>query len=294
MIYRLDEVDESLELLPMAARRALDRAGQKLSLKGWQSLTLEHRRRVIDAGSANLVDVGAIGSHIAAATPSAESIDPIEDPPGDEVPRAVSKALGPARPIPTSTWSALKPLDRYVLSKVAEGQKEKRINDAYNEIIGHSGFSSHLAPSGGVRMVDVTHKEVTLRVAKARSFVKMNRDAFERLRRAEAPKGDVLAVARIAGIMAAKRTSELIPLCHPVSLTRVTVELELDDRERAVTIDATAEALDRTGVEMEAMMAASVAALTVYDMLKSVDRGMVIGNTRVLLKSGGRSGDFTA
>lgn len=143
-------------------------------------------------------------------------------------------------------------------------------------------------------MVDVTHKEVTLRVAKARSFVKMNRDAFERLRRAEAPKGDVLAVARIAGIMAAKRTSELIPLCHPVSLTRVTVELELDDRERAVTIDATAEALDRTGVEMEAMMAASVAALTVYDMLKSVDRGMVIGNTRVLLKSGGRSGDFTA
>jgi molybdenum cofactor biosynthesis protein MoaC len=119
----------------------------------------------------------------------------------------------------------------------------------------------------------------------------MNAEAFGRLERADAPKGDVLGTARIAGIQAAKRTSDLIPLCHPLSLTRVDLNLSLDARAQTVDISARVEALDRTGVEMEALTAASIAALTVYDMLKAFDRGMQIGPTSLAAKSGGRS-DF--
>jgi cyclic pyranopterin phosphate synthase len=120
----------------------------------------------------------------------------------------------------------------------------------------------------------------------------MNAGAFDRLSRAEAPKGDVLGTARLAGIMAAKKTSEIVPLCHPVALTHLSVEVALDREVRRVVITATAEAHDRTGVEMEALVAASAAALTVYDMLKAFDRAMEIGPTRLVAKSGGRSGDY--
>jgi cyclic pyranopterin phosphate synthase len=106
------------------------------------------------------------------------------------------------------------------------------------------------------------------------------------------PKGDVLGTARLAGIIAAKKTADLIPLCHPLSLTKVTLELSEDSASSAVRIEARVEAMDRTGVEMEALTAASVAALTIYDMLKAFDRGMQIGPTRLLSKSGGRSGDY--
>jgi cyclic pyranopterin phosphate synthase len=167
-----------------------------------------------------------------------------------------------------------------------------RVAAAFAEIIGHSVVSPHVAPGGGARMVDVAQKGVSEREALAESTVSMSSEAYERLRSNEVPKGDVLGAARVAGILAAKKTPELIPLCHTIALTRVVVELELDDDARSVRITATADANDRTGVEMEALVAASVAALTIYDMLKGIDRAMTIGPTRLVSKSGGRSGDY--
>ncbi|MBX3187385.1 MAG: cyclic pyranopterin monophosphate synthase MoaC [Labilithrix sp.] len=136
-------------------------------------------------------------------------------------------------------------------------------------------------------MVDVGEKAITSRRAVARARVKMSKETFTRLAAGETPKGDVLASARIAGIQAAKRTSELIPLCHAVALTRVEIAISLE-RGQAI-IDATAEARDRTGVEMEALVAASTAALTLYDMLKAIDRAMSF-EVSLLEKEGGRSG----
>jgi cyclic pyranopterin phosphate synthase len=153
-----------------------------------------------------------------------------------------------------------------------------------------STLSSHVDARGRARMVDVAAKPVTHRRAVATAFVAMAPATVAVLRdpALAAPKGDVLAVARLAGIMAAKRTPELIPLCHGVALTRVVVELAVEDR--GVAIAATAEALDRTGVEMEALTAASIAALTVYDMLKGRDRAMVVERVALQEKDGGRSG----
>ncbi|HEY0468396.1 MAG TPA: cyclic pyranopterin monophosphate synthase MoaC [Polyangiaceae bacterium] len=159
-------------------------------------------------------------------------------------------------------------------------------------MVGHSAFSTHLGPAGGARMVDVSQKSASHRHAVAESRVSMSADAFARVKTATVPKGDVLGTARLAGIMAAKRTAELIPLCHPLALTKLELTLELDDAASAIGVRATVEAFDRTGVEMEALTAVSVAALTVYDMLKGIDRAMEIGPTRLVAKSGGRSGDF--
>jgi len=152
---------------------------------------------------------------------------------------------------------------------------------------------THLDEQGRARMVDVGPKEITSRVARAQSVVRMSPSTLSLLVSGSAPKGDVLAVARVAGIQAAKKTPELIPLCHTVALTSVEVVLE-PSGEATLEILATARCLDRTGVEMEALVAASVAALTVYDMLKAVDRSMTIEATRLLEKSGGRSGHFRA
>jgi cyclic pyranopterin monophosphate synthase len=149
---------------------------------------------------------------------------------------------------------------------------------------------SHLDARGHARMVDVGDKAVTARRAVACARVRMAHATIAALRAGQSPKGDVLAAARLAGIMAAKRTPELIPLCHAVTLTRVAVEIAVGDE--GVDIEAVAEARDRTGVEMEALTAASVAALTLYDMLKALDRGMVIEGLMVREKSGGRSGPW--
>lgn len=148
---------------------------------------------------------------------------------------------------------------------------------------------SHLTRDGHAHMVDVGAKDVTSRRAIARARVRMSHDTFMRLVTGDTPKGDVLAAARIAGIQAAKRTSELIPLCHMVALTRVEVAISLDGG--VAIIDASAEARDRTGVEMEAMVAASTAALTLYDMLKAVDRGMSF-DVCLVQKAGGKSGTW--
>ena len=152
---------------------------------------------------------------------------------------------------------------------------------------------THLAPDGSARMVAVHHKPETLRAATATAQVAMLPETLARIRVGDAKKGDVLGVARLAGILAAKRTDELIPLCHSLPLSSVTVDFEfVNDRELGIT--ATATVFGRTGVEMEALVAVSIAALTVYDMVKSADRGVVIGPVRLSAKSGGQSGDFAS
>ncbi len=151
---------------------------------------------------------------------------------------------------------------------------------------------THLDREGQARMVDVGGKEVTHRRAVASGTVTMSADALAAIRDGTVPKGDVVASARLAGIQAAKRTSELIPLCHPLSLTHVDVQITVDEASTCVRIQSSVEAIERTGVEMEALMAVSVAALTVYDMAKSLDRTMIIGDIGLEEKSGGRSGDY--
>ena len=154
---------------------------------------------------------------------------------------------------------------------------------------------SHIDESGEARMVDVGAKDVTERVAVAKGRVLMQPETLQLIRDGGFEKGDVLGVARLAGVIAAKRTADLIPLCHPIPLTQVTLELtelESDATETGIEITATARATWKTGVEMEALTAATVAGLTVYDMCKAVDRGMKIDAVRVVKKSGGKSGDF--
>ena len=151
---------------------------------------------------------------------------------------------------------------------------------------------THFDARGNAAMVDVTEKAVTDRIATARARIVMQPETLTLILRGDAKKGDVLGVARLAGIMAAKRTAELIPLCHPLPISSVAVELTPDAAHNAVEIAATVRTTGRTGVEMEALTAASVAALTVYDMCKAVDRGMRIEAIRVVEKSGGKSGDF--
>ena len=153
---------------------------------------------------------------------------------------------------------------------------------------------THFDERGNARMVDVGAKDVTERVAVARASVVMQPATLKLIRDKKAAKGDVLAVAQLAGIMAAKKTPDLIPLCHPLALSSVDVQLTLDGRRNAVDIEATCKLKGRTGVEMEALTAASVAALTVYDMCKAVDRGMTISDVRLVHKSGGKSGTYEA
>ena len=153
---------------------------------------------------------------------------------------------------------------------------------------------SHLDKAGAANMVDVSAKSVTERTAVAEGSVVMRRETLDLIRSGDAKKGDVIGTARIAGIMAAKKTHELIPLCHPIGLSKVTVDIEADDTLPGIRVRATTKVADRTGVEMEALTAVSVACLTIYDMAKAVDRGMVIADVRLVEKSGGKSGDWRA
>ncbi|WP_372006735.1 cyclic pyranopterin monophosphate synthase MoaC [Tistrella mobilis] len=153
---------------------------------------------------------------------------------------------------------------------------------------------THFDESGAAVMVDVSAKEITERVAVAEARVRMAPETLDVVKRGDAKKGDVIAIARLAGIMGAKRTADLIPLCHPLPLQSVTLDLEADDALPGLVIRATAKVTARTGVEMEALTAASVASLTVYDMLKAIDRGMTIENVRLIEKRGGRSGHWQA
>ncbi|TQV84459.1 cyclic pyranopterin monophosphate synthase MoaC [Aliikangiella coralliicola] len=151
---------------------------------------------------------------------------------------------------------------------------------------------THLNEKGEAQMVDVTEKGHSSRVAIASGYVEMQPETLRMITHGEHKKGDVLAVARIAGIQAAKKTSELIPLCHPLMLTSVNVELEADGQNNAIRISATCKLSGQTGVEMEALTAVSVAALTIYDMCKAVDKNMVISAIQLEQKTGGKSGDW--
>lgn len=153
------------------------------------------------------------------------------------------------------------------------------------------GELTHFDADGGSRMVDVGQKDITLRLARASGLVRMSPDTLALVRDRKLSKGDVLEVARLGGIMAAKRTADLIPLCHPLPLDAVSVEFDFPDAEH-ISIEATARVSGRTGVEMEALTAVSVAALTIYDMCKSVDRAMVVEQIQLEEKSGGQSGHF--
>jgi len=151
---------------------------------------------------------------------------------------------------------------------------------------------THLDGDGNARMVDVTDKDVTFRVATAEGEVNMQPETLRLIVDGKHAKGDVMAVARIAGIQAAKKCADLIPLCHPLALSSVSVELQPDQGENLVRINATCKLSGKTGVEMEALTAVSVAAVSIYDMGKSVDKGMTISGVRLLTKSGGKSGDW--
>ena len=151
---------------------------------------------------------------------------------------------------------------------------------------------THIDATGAAHMVDVGGKTDTQRMARAGGIIRMSAEALAAIKAGDAPKGDVLGTARIAGIMAAKKTAELIPLCHPLALT--SVEVEFDYVEGGIAVSATASLTGKTGVEMEAMTAASVALLTVYDMAKALDKGMVIDGVRLLEKRGGKSGHWLA
>ena len=153
---------------------------------------------------------------------------------------------------------------------------------------------SHIDDAGRARMVDVTAKEETVRVAVAKGRVVMQPETLRLLLRGEIAKGNVLTTAQVAGVMAAKKTSELIPMCHPLLLTGIDVELEPDEAANAVEITATVRTTGKTGVEMEALTAVSVAGLTVYDMCKAVDKGMQVDEVRLVSKTGGKSGDWCA
>jgi cyclic pyranopterin phosphate synthase len=153
---------------------------------------------------------------------------------------------------------------------------------------------SHLDDKGEARMVDVSEKPGTSRTAVAEGFVAMAPETLDLILEGKTPKGDVLATARIAGIMAAKKTAELIPLCHPLPLTQVTLDFAPSRDPAGIRVEATAKVEGKTGVEMEALTAVSIACLTIYDMCKAVDRAMSLSGIRLIEKSGGRSGDFRA
>jgi cyclic pyranopterin monophosphate synthase len=293
-LFEFDAIDGKLDLVPLAARRLLDGLGAKLSLEGWRSLPLEHRRQLVVLGSGDTFDATEARSILALAFPAPRDTDAIGDPESKQVPSRLTSLLDPTRPLGNDAWAALSALERWVLDKVTKSKDPSRLPAAYDEIVARRRSLSHLNAQGDVTMVDVTAKQPTPRRAVASSRVVMSEQAHRLLVDGNAPKGDVLAAARIAGIMAAKQTSQLIPLCHPIRLSGIEVEVVASRSEPSVDIRAEVFAIDRTGVEMEALVAASVAALTLYDMLKAVDRAMVIGPIRLLEKSGGKSGEYRA
>lgn len=286
-----------LILLPLAARRALDAAGIALSLEAWQGLSIEDRRLLVEAGTTAEVAIETVERLALRARPAPDRIGPRRDP--EELPPELAAAAGDRIRDLTLAWPALTPLERYALAKVARSkraapdERAQKLASACDEILKvRLGTLTHLTPAGEAHMVDVAQKPVTARRGVARAFVRMKPETLAALVGGRTPKGDVLAVARIAGIQAAKRTPEIIPLCHAVKLTGVEVALEPREDPPGVAVLATARAFDRTGVEMEALVAAGAAALTLYDMLKAIDRGMSITDLEVVAKSGGRSGDF--
>jgi cyclic pyranopterin phosphate synthase len=292
-VYAFEAIGEDLPLLPLAARRALDVLGRRMSLEGWLSLSLPDRQLICHAGTKALV--GADLLHVVdSSLPAPHAMAPATDPDETVPPDTLVAALGTSRPLETTVWRSLRALDRYALVKYAA--RADKLAPAYDEILAGERTMpvlTHLSASGEAHMVGVGAKAETARRAVASARVTTTPATVAAIAAGSVAKGDVLAVARVAGIQAAKRTSELVPLCHPVRTTRAAVDIELDAVAGEVRVRATVEAVDRTGVEMEAMVAASVASLTVYDMVKSADRWATIEGVRLEAKSGGKSGDVT-
>jgi cyclic pyranopterin monophosphate synthase len=292
-IYAFEEIDEWLDAIPLAARRALDTCGAKLTAVAWRRMRSGARVAITSLGSDKKVDAARVRDLLVEEDVPYEAVTAVIDPPAGGLSTDLVRALGEARPLDAARWRTLAPLDRYALVRLARRGRSDRLRRAYDEIVAdHAArpISTHLDAKGEVHMVDVGNKDVTARVAIARAEVRMMPETLARLRAGATPKGDVLATARVAAIQAAKRTSDLIPLCHAIALTRVDVDIRTD--ERTLTVDVRVEARDRTGVEMEAMVGASTGALTIYDMLKGMDRGMTFG-VSLLEKSGGKSGVWT-
>ncbi|MCX7832452.1 MAG: cyclic pyranopterin monophosphate synthase MoaC [Actinobacteria bacterium] len=151
---------------------------------------------------------------------------------------------------------------------------------------------THIDEKGKMKMVDITSKQPTVRRAVARGKIWMSEKAYLAVKNNTLEKGEALSTARLAGIMAAKKTSELIPLCHPLKITKVTVDFHLNDNEKSIEVESRVKGFDATGMEMEALTSASVALLTIYDMAKAIDKSMLIGDVRLVYKSGGKSGSF--
>jgi cyclic pyranopterin phosphate synthase len=377
VVFSFEGLLPLLDSPPIAARRALDHAGLRLSVEGWRSLTLDERQHLCEIGATERIDPPLVVAALHNASPAAQRVPPGGDPDASTPPEALVHALEPGRALDPKRWSRLRALDRYALSHTYRRAVARSafaiLGEAFDSIVasasagahgappssapnpssgasssgaassgvpssgapapisplprravtmpskalGHapvsslrtradeeqatpialppeSPLSTHLSASGEVRMVDVAAKPKTERRAVASGSVRMKPETIQRITQNAAPKGEVLATARIAGIMAAKRTSELIPLCHIVALTKVKLDIAVDVQASKVDITAVAEAVDRTGVEMEAMVAVSVACLTIYDMLKGVDREMVVSEIKLLEKSGGKSGHFCA
>jgi cyclic pyranopterin phosphate synthase len=295
VIFRFENIGDDLPLLPLAARRALDVAGYKLSLKAWQALPHAQRHELTVAGSGHTVDVDIVNRAVMGAQPPATKMAPDDESrletPSVEVCHACEQRFGDGA-ISEARWRGLTKLERFALAHLSKPARHARLLGAYREIVTPVSTLTHLNERGEAHMVDVGEKPITRRRAVAMSCVRMRPDSAQRIVDATGPKGDVLATARIAGITAAKRTSELIPLCHAITLTRVAISFDVVVSEGLVTIKAAVDANDRTGVEMEAMTAASVAALTIYDMLKAVERGIVIEQVVLLEKMGGRTGHY--
>jgi cyclic pyranopterin phosphate synthase len=294
-IYPFEEPNDDLVWIPLAARRALDRAGYKLSLAAWRGLGMAERRALIAAGTARSVAAEAVARLVNGAEPAPSRITPLPENDASRMPKGLEAALGERAAELAPRWQTLEPLERYVLEKLVprgEGGRPGRLFAALDHFVGRAPRPSHLDERGAAKMVDVSEKSATQRVAVARARLFVRRETLEALASGRIEKGDPLAAARIAGIQAAKRTPELIPLCHGIALTSVDVALELVSEPPSVLVTTTARAFDRTGVEMEALVAASVAALTLYDMLKSIDREMSVGDVTLLEKSGGRSGHY--
>lgn len=151
---------------------------------------------------------------------------------------------------------------------------------------------THIDEQGRARMVDVSEKEVTARKAVARGLIRMEKETLELIKAGDVKKGDVLAVAQVAGIMGAKKTCDIIPMCHPIQITGVDIDFKIDEKHSSIEILATTKTMDRTGIEMEALTAVAIAALTIYDMCKAVDKRMEIQEIKLMKKSGGKSGTF--
>jgi cyclic pyranopterin phosphate synthase len=295
LVYDFEGIDDGLARIPLAARRAFQTTGCKVSPAAWRRLRGAARMSITSLGTTKKVDAKLVRDLLADENVAFTSTSLVRDPEGSSVPVEVARGLGGDRNLRASWWRALTPLDRFVLAYFAKSGRMKSLRRAFEEITKHAPprsqqLSSHLTAKGEVHMVDVGGKDVTVRHAAARARVRMLGKTVSHLRAGSTPKGDVLATARVAAIMAAKRAPEIVPLCHSVALTCVAVDIEL--AAWGATVEVRVEARDRTGVEMEAMVGASAAALAIYDMLKGIDRGITF-DVALVAKSGGKSGNWS-